>query len=775
MNFRKSTLLLLLVALTIFVSLSAISATDVNNDTVKPCSFSNESGEIDGGAIYAVPYPKNDSIAVVENSTNNTNNDVGQIPVVNDGNSTNNTTNDMGQISGGKNIIDKNVVNGSTGSFTELQDLIDNNDVVNLIKNYTAIGSEGRIHINRNTIINGNGHTLNGNKKTGILEINDGNIVFNDLVFTNGKDNNGGAIHVSNSGLLTFNNVIFTNNYAKDNGGAICDVRTNLNLVRCVKCVNCTFNNNMAENFGGAIYSDLVLQTNYCTFKDNCVDNDGGAIYTYFAEINNSLFESNKAKDGNGGAIHAQNDAKLENDIFVLNTAKKRGGAIHTYGVVTSDNSTFKDNCADDGGAIYGTAIRINILKPKFKSFFINNIANDNGGAIFSKQLVKVVNTKFYKNSAEDYGGAIYSDNASIYSSYFNDNKVNDNDGGAIYVTHFAEIEDSIFCGNNALVDGGAIKCSNGHVTNCLFDSNKAKGATVYQCDGGAIYCKNDLTVDNSTFRNNYAGDYGGAIYADTLELKPGCIFVNNTAYDNQGGAIYSIGDAYIENSIFCGNNALVDGGAIKCSNGHVTNCLFDSNKAKGATVYQCDGGAIYCKNDLTVDNSTFRNNYAGDYGGAIYADTLELKPGCIFVNNTAYDNQGGAIWVNIFRENVKYVTFINNKAGAKDDGGAIYINKENHILFTYCTFKDNYAGDEGGAIYLDSTSSELTLKDNSFINNHAGNEGQVVFNKGTYGTIEHNWWGTNSDFSKDLLVEWKFWKSNIKHKDSNPLNQPLM
>ena len=35
MNFRKSTLLLLLVALTIFVSLSAISATDVNTNDVK--------------------------------------------------------------------------------------------------------------------------------------------------------------------------------------------------------------------------------------------------------------------------------------------------------------------------------------------------------------------------------------------------------------------------------------------------------------------------------------------------------------------------------------------------------------------------------------------------------------------------------------------------------------------------------------------------------------------------------------------------------------------
>ena len=52
MDFRKSTLLLLLVALTIFVSLSAISAADVNNDGVEFATFSNESGEIDGGAIY---------------------------------------------------------------------------------------------------------------------------------------------------------------------------------------------------------------------------------------------------------------------------------------------------------------------------------------------------------------------------------------------------------------------------------------------------------------------------------------------------------------------------------------------------------------------------------------------------------------------------------------------------------------------------------------------------------------------------------------------------
>lgn len=86
--------------------------------------------------------------------------------------------------------------------------------------------------------------------------------------------------------------------------------------------------------------------------------------------------------------------------------------------------------------------------------------------------------------------------------------------------------------------------------------------------------------------------------------------------------------------------------------------------------------------------------------------------------------------------------------------------------------FQRYKCGDEGGAIYLDSTSSELTLKDhNSFVNNHAGDEGHDVFNKGTYGTIQNNWWGTPSpDFSRGQLIEWKAIWSNIKHKDSDPL-----
>lgn len=68
------------------------------------------------------------------------------------------------------NIGEDNIVNNinDAGSFDDLQLLINNNKIVNLTKDYQAVGANGRVHINSDKIINGNGYTLNGNEKTGI-------------------------------------------------------------------------------------------------------------------------------------------------------------------------------------------------------------------------------------------------------------------------------------------------------------------------------------------------------------------------------------------------------------------------------------------------------------------------------------------------------------------------------------------------------------------------------------------------------------------------------
>ena len=475
--------------------------------------------------------------------------------------------------------------------------------------------------------------------------------------------------------------------------------------------------------------------------------------------------------DGQGHKIDANHKMKIfqirDNanvvfkNIVLLNGGGIYGGAIcnHAKTPVCVENSTFIYNhCVIDGGAIYseGDVIIKNCL-------FDNNMAKGSskqcyGGAIRSKNIVSIDNSTFKNNYAEDYGGAIYADNIYIntnnkdktFNSIFMNNDVGDNDGGAIYSTDKIIINNAKFIKNNAYEDGGAIYCKDADLNNCLFEDNYVSGAKYSSCDGGAIYCKNDLNIENSIFNHN-TGECGGAIYTEK--------------------------NAHIINTNFTKNIAKTDGGAIYSKDYvNIKKCLFDNNEAKGSSK-QCYGGAIRSKNIVSIDNSTFKNNYAEDYGGAIYANTITwINTRSYFIGNCANDNQGGAIYTNKFNNDVSNAFFINNNVKSNDDGGAIYINEENTVTFSHCLFEGNHCGDEGGAIYLDSRKSHLTLKNNNFINNGAGDEGQCVFNKGYYNEITDNFWNDmNPSTENDQLVEWKQWGENIKHADKNPSPQKIL
>uniref|UniRef100_UPI00388F07A1 right-handed parallel beta-helix repeat-containing protein n=1 Tax=Methanobrevibacter sp. TaxID=66852 RepID=UPI00388F07A1 len=740
-----------------------------------------------------------------------------------------------------------------------------------------------------------------------IYDEGDGDLIIKNSIFQNNgvDDSSGGAVFSSGGDLIIYNSV-FENNYAEDYAGAVyyfdqsslyvegCSFKSNRvenNVLVSyshggaiyAKCkdfyiTNSSFNGNYAEDYGGAVYfahyyeekGNLYIDVNCSSSSyfiyNSADDNQGGAIYSdsnVFAE--NTKFSHNYAYV-DGGAIYANYDpgfpydgdtvdVHLKNCSFESNKASDAesqcyGGAIFSNNIVTVDNCTFKDNIAQDyGGAIYAKNVFVNCNDDigEFSSFFINNRANTNdggaiytkdgsvtmvntvisgnyanvdggavysnhdanlkhclfdsntaqgiksqcyGGAIRAKNDVTVDNSTFKDNYADDYGGAIYAKNVFVnryddideFSSFFINNKADDNKGGAVYADDGSvTMVNTVLSGNTAEVDGGAIYCGyNINVNHCLFDSNKAEGASS-QCYGGAIFAKNDAVINNSTFKDNHADDYAGAVYANNIYVNNNqgsneafnSFFIGNKAGDNDGGALYSYCDTRVKNAVFTGNKAYEDGGAIFCcDNTYITHCLFESNIADGAKSPQCEGGAIHCKDDLTVDNCTFNKNYAGDYGGAIYADTLALRGHSYFDSNTAYDNQGGAIWVNKFREDVKYATFTNNKAGEgdNDDGGAIYIDDKNSLTFSQCVFINNHCKDEGGAIYLDSSGSTLSLKNNIFVSNSAG-EGQTVYNCGEFALINENWWSKNPSENNDQLIEWKPWpRSNVHHTDSNPL-----
>ena len=410
-----------------------------------------------------------------------------------------------------------------------------------------------------------------------------------------------------------------------------------------------------------------------------------------------------------------------------------------------------------------------------------NNALTNYGGAIHfteSAQLT-LINCNFTNNHAS-FGGAVHNSvnkTLKIINCSFSGNTA-DASGGAIFSKGDVVLENSIFNFNTAYKSGGAIWSSKDlYGKNCSFNSNKAlENGRIGDNYGGAIFAWDIAKFDNCTFENNYAGHRGGAVYATSIYVNNNqdpissfnSFFMNNVA-GRSGGALYAKDHSSVKNAVFNYNNATEDGGAIFSGHANVTHCFFESNRVQGIRAYQCEGGAIHCLHDLTLDNSTFKYNFAYDYGGAILADSIKwMNSPSIFVGNRVDDNDGGAIYTNTIEGDVNKAVFINNRA-KNGDGGAVYINKENTVSFSHCTFKDNHAGDEGGAIYLDSKNSALSLRYNKLIDNTAGDKGEIVYNCGKYNAIENNWYGTDKPNLTNKFKECHFF-GDEDHYDSHCL-----
>ena len=319
---------------------------------------------------------------------------------------------------------------------------------------------------------------------------------------------------------------------------------------------------------------------------------------------------------------------------------------------------------------------------------------------------------------------------------------------------------------------------SNIFIGGSTFEGNTA------DLNGGAVYNDYGITVWNSTFKSNTANEYGGAIYgSDAIYIndkhqssEPISFFIDNKAKEYGGGAIYSNGNANIYSAYFYGNKACTDGGAVDTSSHcYVYDSIFDSNRAQGAKVQRCWGGAINSWEEANVYSCKFVNNFAENSGGAIHAKTAALYGNpSYFENNVAYKSQGGAIYAGSFKDDILSGIFIGNKAGegavSSDDGGAIYISNEQMDVLTIsgCVFINNYCTDEGGAIYVDTSDDRIKLIYNVFSGNRAGDKGQIVYNCGDYDAVEYNWYGLNDPSFSDQFKEYHALRSGTDYSVSN-------
>ena len=183
----------------------------------------------------------------------------------------------------------------------------------------------------------------------------------------------------------------------------------------------------------------------------------------------------------------------------------------------------------------------------------------------------------------------------------------------------------------------------------------KVKGdgeASIETLDSGGVFLSDEseefaplheIYIENLSIRN--AGSFGNpdpAVFGSVVEI------IDSTFEGNSYGAIIGR-DVTVSNSTF------------------VNNSSDDFNFF--------NGGAIRAELTVSVFDSTFVNNRAGN-GGAIYATTVSIQ-NSTFLNNSA-DDEGGAIYAQASQ--VFYSTFVDNLAANPPDdpaddipGNAIY------------------------------------------------------------------------------------------------------
>ncbi|WP_180946865.1 cell wall-binding repeat-containing protein, partial [Peptostreptococcus faecalis] len=350
---------------------------------------------------------------------------------------------------------------------------------------------------------------------------------------------------------------------------------------------------------------------------------NGETMFTVEGSTLNTATFNNIVLDGNNinGAVRIPNGQNLS--IKNSSVVNSRGGY---YGAIEIDgecelnivDSEFKNNLASNfyGGAVYFNNFtgNVNIFKTAFKE----NSAKYGGALAFTnssnKVNLKMNEVTFEKNTAlgssGSMGGALYIDksplNIVLNDTNFIENSAKDfASGGAIIIRYSDEVK--LELNNNKFIKntsqyGGGIYIersfySNININKTLFEENEAfidkwQTSMGKSSFGGAfsiMVAKNSnvLIKDSSFIRNKAYTSYT----AENGEFKN----------DGHGGAIDTVVDTEIINSIFDGNYAGTNGGAI---------AVFKRDKSMDIISDEYADGYY---NPLKITDTSFSNNVAGN------------------------------------------------------------------------------------------------------------------------------------------------------------------
>lgn len=578
--------------------------------------------------------------------------------------------------------------------------------------------------------IQGGGHTISGDGKYRIFDVNGGSLTIKNLTLTEGAaptEERGGAIRMRNGGRLNLLESTIRESYAASGGGiAMTSANDRLTVDRSsfirnesefgkdggailvdagqVDIRNSRFSQNYGGFFGGAIKSRSQVTVSNTTFDKNTAlvggavlaVIDGVATMTHVTMVDN---RGNKV-DGPDAVLRFGGSVILRNSIIANNNKYNdcEGGISESSGNLSLDIS-----CADRAGGdpMLDAAIGQPAYYPLLDGSPAINAADERFCLPTDQNGTPRPHGRGCDIGAIESTSAIAKERNEPDVCPLPDQLVAANRDQAVGNCAAGNGADTIFLTRDFTLEGALPRITSDITIegNGYTISGQARQHLIFLVDGGKLSLNNltltegkgaikavnggDVYVTNSSFINNVSTGGGGAILIRSSGSE---LVVNNSRFignrtedsstDGSGGAILVFGDlGRISNSSFVNNEAQFEGGAIDTANWgrvDISNSAFIGNRAYlGGAINTGNGGQVNISDSAFIGNQAHR-------GGAV--NTANGGPVNIsnstFIGNHA--KHGGALSNTGAVTSITHVTMLDNTALI---GSAIWTHEINHSV----------------------------------------------------------------------------------------------
>lgn len=335
---------------------------------------------------------------------------------------------------------------------------------------------------------------LNNYSKKELISTDGTNLQITGCLFKNNTSDYDYQIGVSSSNLIVNNskfinnpptfisgtfgsNIILESSEFYQNSSSIDGIGSNLTTNKEI------FNEIIPKLYGGVAYlSESDIKVTNCIFQE-LYNGNGAAIYSKsgVVEVTDSDFINCSNTQLNSATIYVEARSLVVKNSNFLSSFTESSFIRAEYSDVEISGSSFRDNSNDFGAGLFLQGFKNGKSKAIIDNcFFYNNKVSDNGGGIYSTDMMlDIIDTAFELNRADEQGGGLYFEivecldcNLAFYgnSSFISNSSPNGSGGAIKWLGSPPNVIGDIFYLNNSALYGSD---NAAYPVNLKFDSRR--------------------------------------------------------------------------------------------------------------------------------------------------------------------------------------------------------------------------------------------------------------------------------------------------------------